>query len=123
MLSLYLDTSDLSALLKGRVPVLQERLEAMMLRGDVMPLVSQEHVFEIAQDAHTSRCARTWFERGFPVWMFSTLSSEIFKAELIGEPLEVRAQPWDGRQLSTLKHPLLSGHAAHVLKYILRLHA
>lgn len=123
MLSLYLDTSDLSALLKGRVPVLQGRLEAMMQRGDVMLLVSQEHVFEIAQDAHTSRCARAWFERGFPVWMFSTLSSEIFRAELMGEPLEVHARPWDGRSLSTLKHPLLNGHAARVLKLILRLRA
>lgn len=111
--ALYLDTSDLSYLVKGRGPktagdvvAARERLVRLLRDGRVRLVVSFVHLAEIALDAETSDAALAWLDAGTPVWCFTTDAAAIFRAELLGERLAIHAEPLTHEAVVSLRLPL-----------------
>ncbi len=112
-IALYLDTSDLSYLVKGRGPAAagdviaaRGRLEALLRDGSVRLFVSFVHLAEMALDKETSDAALAWLDAGTPVGCFMTSAEAIFRAELLGEPLAVNAEPLARDRILSLRLPL-----------------
>jgi hypothetical protein len=114
VVTVYLDTSDLSYLLKGRgtaaaggdVRSARERLEALIRAERVRLLVSFVHLAEIAVHDETAEAALAWLDRGLAVWCFTTPSVDIFRAELLGERPAVEAEPLSRSKLESSRFPL-----------------
>lgn len=129
---LYLDTSDLSYLVKGRGPesagdvvAARERLAALLRSGRVRLVVSFVHLAEIALDTETSDAALAWLDAGTPVWCFLTPAETIFRAELLGEPLAIDAEPLVREKMVSMRLPLRgpmpsvsAGTAARAVRWI-----
>ena len=112
MISVYLDTSDLSYLIKGRGPggparnaERAERLRRIMADGRVRLFVSFVHLAEMALDTETRERARAWLCRVPPVWCFTTTTEDIFRAELRGERRALDARHLTVGDLERMKVP------------------
>ncbi len=112
MVTVYLDTSDLSYLLKGRGSAAcgdtrsaRERLEALIRAERVRLCVSFVHLAEIAVHDETAEAAFAWLEGGAPVWCFTTPAQAIFQAELLGEPLAVEIEPLTRSRIESARVP------------------
>jgi hypothetical protein len=110
MRTLYLDTSDLSYLLKGRGPAHggdwvahRARLESLLREGRVQLLISFVHLGEIALDPETKDAALDWLDAGVPVFGFTTTADAIFRAELLGDFPCVEARPFTRTDAEQLK--------------------
>ncbi len=97
--TIYLDTSDLSYLVKGRGPAganvspARDRLVALLTDERVRLVVSFVHLAEMAIDDATADAALRWLDTGPPIWCFTTAAEAIFRAELLGESLTIDAEP------------------------------
>lgn len=114
--TLYLDTSDLSYLVKGRGPGgaarVQEqrtRLSTLITEGRVRLYVSLVHLAEMAIDSETRRAAHRWLGTVSPVWCFTTGAEKIFRAELLGQELVVDARVLTTADLDELVVPTRLG--------------
>lgn len=113
MPTLYLDTSDLSYLVKGRGPAAagdvvaaRDRLEALAREGRLQIVLSLIHLAELAQNAETSMAALAWLDGRVPVWCVRTPPGVIFRAELLGTSLTMQADPLAREDLESLRLPL-----------------
>ncbi|MBX3248125.1 MAG: hypothetical protein KF901_13180 [Myxococcales bacterium] len=95
---LYLDTNDVSHLVKGRGPGGPERvgqqrdeLRQMIEDGRVRLLVSFIHLAEMALDDETREGGRAWLRMLPEVWCFTTPVDDIFRAELRNQALRIEA--------------------------------
>ncbi len=108
----YLDTSDISYLVKGRgpagldVPAARDRLLALLTNEQARLMISFVHLAEIAINRSTSEAALRWLETGPPIWCFTTPADSIFRAELLGQSLKINAQPLTRPMLESLRLPL-----------------
>lgn len=139
MTTVYLDTSDLSCLLKGRGPpgtgdwgAHRARLEALITADRVQLYVSLIHVAEMAFKPSVAALALEWLERGVPVSIILTSSDAIFRAELSGASIAIVAMPLTRAMLQSQRVPLRIGpiktsisgaQAARVLKYFTKMWA
>lgn len=96
--TVYLDTSDLSYLVKGRGPggvdvsPTRDRLLALLATERARLFVSLVHFAEMAIDDGTAEAAIRWVDTGPPIWCFTTSAEAIFRAELLGESLSVNLE-------------------------------
>ncbi len=113
MRTLYLDTADLSYLLKGRGPggaaqiaEQRARLEALVRAERARLCVSLVHLAEIAVDPRTRDAALLWMETGPTIWCFTTAADAIFRAELLGESLSIQVSVLTRAAVEDLRVPL-----------------